>query len=243
MTAALAFAVNDFLIRQHGTENRTPVHRSFLLIRQSMIVNETANRVLALRLHICRNREFADRTAFFHFRVIPRIIKNEEDLLRPVKIVHVGRGKLTVPIVGEAEHFQLTPKVRDIFFRGNSRVNARFFGVLLRRKSKSVPAHGVHHANAVHSVETRDDIRRGISLRMPDMKSVGTWIWEHVQHVHFLFARKTRRGKSAVFFPVFLPFRFNNRRIVSRHNLSTPTFKYESTKQRENPLAPNHFET
>ena len=224
MTAALAFSVDDLFIGEHRPEDRAPIHRGFLLVREAMIVHVLTHGVFAFRLHIVGNRKFRDRPALFLVAIVPRIEQNEEDFLRPAEVIHVGRGQLAVPVVGEAEHFELTAEIRDVLFRGDSGMDAGFLGELLRRKAERVPAHRVHDAHAVHAVVARYDVRRGVTFRVPHMKPVRARVREHVEDVHFLLPRQTRSGKRFILFPVFLPFRLNDGRIIARHN-SSPTEK------------------
>jgi hypothetical protein len=53
---------------------------------------------------------------------------------------------------GSAPHLQLLPETVDVLPRGDTRVSARVDGVLLGGQAEGVPAHGVEHVIAQHTL-------------------------------------------------------------------------------------------
>ena len=104
---------------------------------------------------------------------------------------------------------------------GCPRMGAGKLGVLFGRQSERVPAHRMHHAIAPHPTVAANDIRGGIPFRVADVQPIPAGIGEHVEHVLLGPFGQSRGRERAVLFPVFLPLRFNNSRIVARHGRSS----------------------
>ena len=89
-----------------------------------------------------------------------------------------------------------------------------FDRILFGGKPECVPSHRMQDIVSGHAFETAVDIGRGISFRMPDMKSRTTRIRKHVKDIKLLFFRKIRCLEGLVPFPVILPFFLDFREIV-----------------------------
>ena len=201
MPAALAHAADDFLVGQHGAQVGTPIHRRFELIGQTMLVAITLDGLFAFLGDVVRDGQFGDRPAALLLVVVPGVEKHEEDELRPAEILDVGGRHFAIPIVAEAEHLQLPAKRVDILLGRLPRMGAGFLGMLLGGQAESVPAHRVHHAHAPHPVEAANDIRRGVTLGMANMKPIAAGVGKHIQNVHFAAFGKFWSLESAIFFP------------------------------------------
>ena len=71
-----------------------------------------------------------------------RSAKNlQENPLCPAEVIGIGGGKFAVPVVAEAEHFQLTTESVDVFVGGDARVRSRFHRMLFGGQSECIPAH------------------------------------------------------------------------------------------------------
>ena len=114
-------------------------------------------------------------------------VELQEDPLGPLIIVGIRRVDLAIPVVTEAEGFDLTLEIGDVGFGGDARVCAGLDGVLLGRKAESVPADGVQDIKSVHALVTRDDVACGIAFGVADMQPLPRGIGEHVEDVVFGF--------------------------------------------------------
>src|SRR5207244_898866 len=90
--------------------------------------------------------------------------------LRPFKIFGVGRVHLARPIIGKAEHLDLTAKRVNIAPRRDRRVRASINGVLFGRKSERVPSHRMQDVKTLSALESRQNIRGRVALRVPDVE-------------------------------------------------------------------------
>src|SRR5262249_42675941 len=71
-----------------------------------------------------------------------------------------------------------------------------------------------------HPSIARQDIRRGVAFRMPDMQAGAAGVREHVEDVKLAFPRHLPSFEGLVVLPVALPTRFNGFRMVRRHRYS-----------------------
>ena len=144
-------------------------------------------------------------------------VKLQKDPLRPLVVIGVGGVDLAVPVVGEAQSLDLLPEAVDVLVRALPRVRSRFDGVVLRRQSEGVPAHGVQNVEALHAFEAAVYVGRGVALGVSDVQSGAGRIREHVQNVNGLSSLVAVDGRVGFFlFPHFLPLRLYACRIVIR---------------------------
>ena len=134
-------------------------------------------------------------------------IKQFEKPLGPFIIVrHTGNG-FPVPIIRQAQRFQLTGHIGNIlqcpFFRRNIMFNCRIF----RRHAKRIVTHRMQHVHAPHRTKTGHYVANRIITHMPHMQIAGR-IRKHFQHIRFRFGRIRFPFKCFVVFPILLPFRF-----------------------------------
>ena len=194
MATAFALAVDDFFIRQNRAKGRAPVHRRVGNIGESVLVLITANGLGAGRCHVGRNRQLTNRPTFafslhaigarpFIFRVIPGVEDLQKDPLSPTVVIRICRREFSLPVVAEPEHLQLTLKRRDVLIRRFARVCACLDRVLFRWKSECIPTHWMQNIQALHPRVTADNIRRGVTFRMPHMQSAAGGVGEHVENV------------------------------------------------------------
>ncbi len=103
VTASFAFAVNDFFVRQHGSQGRAPIYGSFRYVRQPMLVLITSDRFVTGTCDVVGNWQFCNRSAFadaslpvlsrpFVFSVVPGVEQLQKDPLCPAVILRVSRG-------------------------------------------------------------------------------------------------------------------------------------------------------
>ena len=197
MSAPLALAVDDLLVGQHRPQRRAPVDGRELLIGQPLLVLVAADRFSPLTLDLRRDRQLGDGAATpppcaavradrLGVAIEPGVEQDQKDPLRPAEVVGIGRRELALPVVAEAEHLQLAAERLDVFVGRLSRVRPRFDGVLLGRQTERVPAHRVQNVFAPHAVVAADDVRGGVTLRVPDVQTVPRRVGKHVQYVELL---------------------------------------------------------
>jgi hypothetical protein len=88
--------------------------------------------------------------------------------------------------------------------------------VLFRRQAERVPAHWMQHVETTATLESRQDIRRRVTLRVPDVQTRAARIGKHIEHVKLrlrgIKIRFPRTGSAECFFrvPTALPLGFKN---------------------------------
>ena len=169
MLAALAHPADHLFVGQHGAQRGTPVDGRFELIGEAMVVAVALDRVVAFRRDLFRDRQFGHRAATLLRFVEPGVEEHEKNRLRPAEVLEIGGCQLAIPIVREAEHFQLAAEVIDVLVGGGARMGARFLGVLFGRQPEGIPAHRVHDASSLHAVIAADDIGGRIPFGVPDV--------------------------------------------------------------------------
>ena len=215
--AAFALAVDHFLIRQHRAQRLAPVHRHFGEVGQAAGVDVLAFR-FAERLRYSRNRQFADRPAALQLRVVPGVVKLQEDPLRPLEVGRVGGIHFPVPVVAEAQALDLPAEVVDVVSGIDARVFTGLDGVLLGGQAEGIPAHRVQHVEAAHPLVTRQDVGGGVAFGVAHMQTAPAGVWEHVEDVVLrLAATVVRRAEGLVLFPIVLPLGFDVGGLVTRH--------------------------
>ena len=113
------------------------------------------------------------------------LIKLQEDPLGPLVIILVDGRDFLVPVIGKPEGIDLLLEMGDV-------LSGEFLGVdvvldreLLGGQAKRVPAHGVEDVISLHALHAADDVRRGVSFRMPDVEPLTRGVREHVHAVVF----------------------------------------------------------
>ena len=119
------------------------------------------------------------------FGVVPRVVKLEENPLRPFEIVRVGRVHLAAPIVAESKRLNLALERGDVLLGGLARVLAVLDGVLLGRQAECVPAHRVQHVKALCAAVSRQNVGSGVAFRVTDVQTFAGRVGEHVEDVEF----------------------------------------------------------
>jgi hypothetical protein len=136
----------------------------------------------------------------------------QEDPLRPAHVFGIGGGDFAVPIVGEAERFELAAEVLDVGGGGDRRVLAGLDGVLLGGQAERVVAHRVEHVVAGHALVAADDVGGGVTFRVADVQAGAARVGKHVEHVVFRLGgievrvAGTRGAEGFFGLPALLPF-------------------------------------
>ena len=234
--ADLAQAVLDLLVGQDGAKLGAPVHRRVAHVSQAMVVAPSA--ALLVGGDIQRIRQRVDRLRLVRRRIEPRVVKLQENPLRPAEVSGVGGVHLAAPVVTEAKRPNLPLEIGDIRLGGDARVLAGLDGVLFRRQAKRVPADRVQHVEAAHALVAGENVGGRVALRMPNVQPGARRVRKHVEDVIFrdvagvrvrvalgkrmiggdAFAGVPRPERLAVM-PMLLPLRLKNlERILSAHS-------------------------
>ncbi len=157
-----------------------------------------------------------------HVRLVgePALEQLEENPLGPAEIVGRARGKFAVPVVGESERLDLGTEAFNVRHRGDRRMGARLYGVVLGREAEGVETHGMEHVVPAHAQEAAVDVRGRIALGMSDVEAGPGWIGEHVEHIPAPFpgiGRILHRAKRLVALPARLPFFLDLRERIFAH--------------------------
>ena len=205
---ALGFPFLHLLVGKHGAQVRGPVDGGFRHIGQAALVDFLPAQALGFQL--------GDGARLFQFPVVVGVVKPQKDPLGPAHVFMVRRGDFPVPVIGEAQHFELAAEVVNVLEGGDGGVLPGLNGVLLRRKAEGVPSHGVKHVEAIHALEARHDVRGRVPFRVPHVQARAAGVGEHVQHVVFgpgsvkAFVSGIVYFKGFPFIPDLLPFGFKN---------------------------------
>ena len=199
------------LVGQDGAEFRAPVDRHVREVGQPPAVPVPFVRAV---VEAVREGQVADRARLPGRVVEPGIIELEEDPLGPPVIFRIGGVDLPRPVVGEAEHFDLSPERRDVLTGGDFGVDPGLHGVAFGGEAERVPPHRVEDVEPLHPLETGVDVGRGVPFRVPDMESRPGGVGIHVEDVELGLRRLLGDGEGAVRLPGVLPLRFYASEIV-----------------------------
>ena len=100
---------------------------------------------------------------------------------------------------------QLALKTGHIVLGHDLRMNVVLNRIILRGKTKCVPAHGIKHVISLHPPFSRHDIKGRVRTRMPYMKSLSRRIRKFHQRIVFRFGIVLRGLKGFLVVPYLLP--------------------------------------
>ena len=150
----------------------------------------------------------------------PLLKEFQEDPLRPLVVLGIGRVHLAGIVEGIAETLQLLAETRHIVMCDLCGVDPRLDGIVLRRQAERVVADGEEHVIALHAALSRNDVHCGERARMADVQSLSGWIGKLDQAVEFRLVMRALRFKAALVRPALLPFQLNVFRVIAfRHTL------------------------
>ena len=155
-----------------------------------------------------------------HLRLVGETCLEElqEDPLGPVIVFRISCIDLAVPVEGIAEAVQLLLEAGNVPLGHDARVDMVFDRVVFRGQAERVPAHRVQDIVAFHAALPRNDVKRGIGTRMPDVKPLARRVGELDKRVIFRFG-KVIGGREGLFVvPDLLPFRLDLFGFVSSHH-------------------------
>ena len=213
----LTQSIDHFFVGQHSSQRRAPVHQRIGLIRQAEFFLIIGNRTLTLSLNLRRNRQLANRAAFFRLGIEPGIEQHQENPLRPTEVLNVCRRQLAIPIVAEAEHFQLTTKVADIAFGRFTRGRIGFDSMFFSRQTERIETHWMQDRLASSSAVATNDIGGRVAFGVSNMQTIPAGVRKHVQNVNFLALDCIWSLERLVLVPVSLPTRLYFGWVVLRH--------------------------
>ena len=146
-----------------------------------------------------------------------------ENPLGPFVEFRIAGGDHLAPVVVEPQLLQLFAEGFDVLFREALRMIPGLDGILLRRQAEAVVAHGVQHIVSLHPLHPAHDVRRRVAFRMARVQAHAAGIRKHIQRVKFRFAEVVNvRPERFMIFPVFLPFLFDNLRVVAVFHAHSP---------------------
>ena len=159
-------------------------------------------------LLVCKNDLTRGAPVYRHFLFVSEIMleKLQEYPLRPFVVIGVRRIYFSFPVKRKSQGFKLSFEVCYVILRYDFRVNFILYGIVFRRKTESVPAHGVKNVISHKTFFSCDNIKRCIRPRMSHMKSLTRRIRKLDQSVKLRLRIIVRRMKGLVFLPYFLPF-------------------------------------
>ena len=151
-----------------------------------------------------------------HRRFVGKVVLEqlEEDPLRPLIILRVGRVDHAVPVEAVAEHLELTGEVLDVLLRDDGGMDVVLDGKVLRRQAEGVKADGVQDIVALHALFAADDVHRRERARVADVQTRGGGVREFDQAVELGALVPRHGGVGLYLLPLVLPFFLNGCEIV-----------------------------
>jgi len=137
------------------------------------------------------------------------LVELQEDPLRPLVVLRVGRRDLAVVVEREPEPLQLRAESLHVFFRDDRRVDAVLDRVVLGRQPERVVADREQHVVALHAPLARDDVHRGVRARVADVQPRPGRVRELDQRIELRPLVRFVRGERVDFVPVPLPLLFD----------------------------------
>ncbi len=115
-----------------------------------------------------------------HFRLVgqSRLKQFQEDPLGPFVIAGIRGVDLPLPVKGIAQGMELSLEAFHIVFGHDPGVDVIFDGIILRGKTKCVPAHGIEHVVALHPALAGHDVQGGVGPGVSHMKPLSRRVGE-----------------------------------------------------------------
>ena len=135
-------------------------------------------------------------------------IEQLEEPLSPFIVIFFAGCNFTIPVISQAQSFQLTSHVSNIFKSPVFRSNAMFDSCVFCRHTKRVPAHGMQYVKTFHGAETGKHVTNRIVTYVTHVQITGR-IREHFQYIRLGFVFIHFYFEGFVFVPIFLPFFLN----------------------------------
>ena len=204
MSAAYGITLLHLVIGEHRAECRTPVHRSFSLICNTILhkhscllgIAESIPLLSRERSHICAGRidgsisflsekllKLRNRTSLLLNVIVPAVEHLKECPLSPLVISRITGTDLARPVVRETDPVHLLTVTCNIVFRRDSRMLSGLDGILLCRKSECIISHRMKHIESAKPLVAAVYVTCNISERMSYMQTCSRRIWEHVKHI------------------------------------------------------------
>ena len=111
-----------------------------------------------------------------------RLEKVEEHRLLMTVVARIAGREFAAPVEGQAERGELLLHRLDIAVGGLRGVDAFGDRRVFRRQAEGVPAHGMHHLEALGHLVARDDVTERVVAHMAHMQKAGR-IGKHLEHV------------------------------------------------------------
>ena len=147
------------------------------------------------------------------------LVELEEDPLRPAVVIRVGRIDDAIPVKAVAQHFELAGKVLDVLLRHDGRMDVVLDGEVLGRQAEGIKADRIEDVVTLHPLFPADNVHRRKRARMADVQTGRRRIRELDQAVELRPRVAGDGGVGLFFFPLFLPFALNGRKIVFHNKL------------------------
>ena len=98
--------------------------------------------------------------------------KFQENPLGPVIVFRIRRVDLSVPVEGISKRLKLVFEVMYVVFGNDLRMNVVFDRIVLRWKTKCIPAHRIQNVVTLHSALSGYNVQCGVRTRMAYVKSL-----------------------------------------------------------------------
>ena len=235
VAAALANAIDHFIVGQHRSEGWTPVHHRFAQIGDAVVHQHLLllHAVVAVpflsreteffalsHIQFGRSlfgkvgREVFDGLCCLAFVAIERIEHFGKGPLRPVVILRVAGAYFAVPVEAETNLVKLFAIAGNILFRRHCRMLPRLNGILFSGQTIGIIAHRIQHVETLLPFVASIDVAGDVAQRMPHMKPSTRGIGKHIQYVELGFRRIHLNVIRLVLGPLFAPFFLDFSKVI-----------------------------
>ena len=184
MSTTFRHTVHHFIISQHRTKRRTPVHHRLTdvgnaIVHQGLLLLHfvhgfpfSSRELQSFRLsHIqsfCAlsfkvRHQFADGACLLCSIVIERLEHFAKCPLCPLVVAGLAGTHLTTPVEGEADFVELFAIARDVLLRSHCRMLPCLDSILFSRQSIGIVSHRVEHIEATQTLVAGKDIGSNVA--------------------------------------------------------------------------------
>ena len=145
--------------------------------------------------------------------------------LLPTVILWITGGDLAIPVIGKTQLTQLVAHVINVLRGPPGRRHLVLDSGVFCGQAKGVPAHGLQHVLALHTLVAGDHVGDGVVAHMPHVQ-LAAGIGEHGQAVKFLPGIVLLYGKAVVLQPMCLRGLFQGLWVVAfvHHGFAVASF-------------------
>ena len=169
------FPLGHFFIGQNRAQTGTPVDGRLRHVGEADLIDLFPGPAFGLQL--------GNGPGFLFCLVEVAVVDLQEDPLGPLHVTGVGGIDLTVPVVAEAQHPQLTAKVIDVVLGVDPRMLAGLASMFFGGQPEGVPAHRMENIESALALVAGDDVSGGVAFGVADVQPGPAGVGKHVERI------------------------------------------------------------